>query len=89
MSYLLRQELICLDSRPWYKPQRRSAIRPSCRNVHGAAIGQFHSRITVANGPLLPTAGLADAAVRLSHCSHSCRAQHFVGWHVGQRTKHA
>lgn len=51
MSYLLRQELICLDSRPWYKPQRRSAIRPSCRNVHGAAIGQFHSRITVANGP--------------------------------------
>jgi len=32
---------------------------------------------TDANGPLPPLADVSDAAPQLSHCSHSCKAQHF------------
>ncbi len=43
----------CADSRHWCDSQRRTAIRPYCRNVPGAAIGPLPSAITVTNGPEL------------------------------------
>ena len=42
--------------------QRMAPIRPSCRNVHGAAICPILLSNIVANGPLRPSTQIVDAA---------------------------
>ncbi|MFT7222051.1 MAG: hypothetical protein ACI8Z1_003674, partial [Candidatus Azotimanducaceae bacterium] len=41
------------------------------------------------NGPYQPFADCLNAAMQLSHCGHSCIAQHFGGSNVGQPDKAA
>jgi hypothetical protein len=39
------------------------------------------------NGPLLSFNHTRQCCGAARHCSHSCRAQHFVGWNINQRDK--